>query len=255
MPLILEYIVVVILGLILGSFATALVYRAPRDIPWGFFKSNKINRSVCTNCQTPLTARDLVPVFSWLMLGGKCRTCKHKIGTVYLYTELLTLLACLGIYWAGGLSALPIIAMFMMPFLTALLVIDLQTMTLPNKLVLSVAVLALVRLITETFFLHTMDFQDMVFNYIIAGFVYGALAWILGQGVSKVLKKDALGMGDVKFFAAAGLWLGMSPLGWFCLASGIFGVGLGFLWKALKKGDVFPFGPAIILSLYVLLII
>ncbi len=254
MPIFFEYIIVVVLGLIFGSFATALVYRAPRGIKWGLWNDG-INRSACTNCKTALTPRDLVPVFSWLMLGGKCRTCKNPIGTVYVLTEILTLLACLGIYWAWGLTLTSGILMFAMPFLVALLVVDLQTMLLPDTLVLSVAVLALVRLIVETFFLHTMSWQDMVFEFLVAGVVYAGLAWIMGQGMGKLLKKDALGFGDVKFFGAAGLWLGMSALGWFCLASGVLGVTLGLLWKTLKRGDVFPFGPALIASLYLLLIV
>ncbi len=255
MPLPLQYTVVILLGLILGSFATAVLYRVPRGIPWGLIKDKKLNRSACTHCNAPLKPLDLVPVFSWLALRGKCRYCKKDIGTVYLQAELLTLVACIGIYAAWGLSASSVIAMFAMPFLVGLLFIDLERYILPDQLVLIVGVLALARLAVEYDFYQSIGLHTLFMEYLLAGIVYGALAWIAGVLMSSLRKKDMLGFGDVKFFAVAGLWLGMGDLPWFCVLSGVLGVILGITWKAMKKGDIFPFGPALIFSLYLLLII
>ncbi len=253
LPLLAQYIIVVFLGLVLGSFATAVLYRVPRGIPWGVLNEKKLNRSVCTHCNTPLEPLDLVPVFSWLALRGKCRHCKKDIGTVYLFAELLTLAACLGIFHEWGLTSGSVLAMFAMPFFVALLIIDLQTYTLPNQLVAITGAIGLVRLLIG--WDNGIDIPELLFEYILGAAVYAALAWVLGFAMARLLKKDALGQGDVKFFAVAGLWLGISNLGWFCILSGILGVVLGIAWKALKKGDIFPFGPALILSLYLLLII
>jgi leader peptidase (prepilin peptidase)/N-methyltransferase len=247
-----EHIIVVFVGLVLGSFATALIYRSPRDIPWHGI--GKEGRSACTHCKTILTLRDLVPLFSWLASRGRCRTCGQKIGAVYPLTELVVLLACLGVYWSWGFSIEAGLLMLCIPFLVALVVIDLQFMILPDALVVIAGLLGLVRLGLGYFYDHSLVLQD-VWDGLAGGVGYGAFAWILTLVMNRVLKKEAMGFGDVKFFAAAGLWLGLSQLGTFCILSGFLGVALALAWKAMKKGDIFPFGPALIMSLYLLLIL
>jgi prepilin signal peptidase PulO-like enzyme (type II secretory pathway) len=76
-------------GLALGSFVTMLSYRAPRNI------SIVTPPSHCPKCRTPLKARDLVPVLSFLIERGKCRHCGEKVGLRYLIIELVTALGCL----------------------------------------------------------------------------------------------------------------------------------------------------------------
>ena len=71
--------------------------------------------------------------------------------------------------------------------------------------------------------------------------------------MTKILKKDALGFGDVKFFAAAGIWLGIFQLPAFMMLSGALGILFAIAWKIVKKEDVFPFGPALILGFFALL--
>lgn len=229
------------MGLALGSFATALVYRVPRNIPWG-----TAARSSCPHCNTALKARDLVPLFSWAAVGGQCRYCKADIGYIYPLVELGVLLGCLGVYWALGLTPESVTVIFCVPFLAALLVIDLQYLILPHQLILIAGGLGLAQL--------AVAFPDGVQDKLAGMAVYGLAAWLLGFGMTRFLKKDALGFGDVKFFAMAGLWLGLAQLGWFCLLSGIFGIILALAWRLAGKGEVFPFGPALIVSLYVLLI-
>jgi len=73
-----------LVGLSLGSFVTMLSYRAPRKI------SIIAPPSHCTNCRTPLKPRDLIPVLSWVMEGGKCRHCGTGIGVRYVLIELIT---------------------------------------------------------------------------------------------------------------------------------------------------------------------
>lgn len=80
--------------------------------------------------------------------------------------------------------------------------------------------------------------------------MYAGIVWILGVAVQHILKRDALGFGDVKFFAVAGLWLGAGMLPVFLILSGILGCAFGIFWKKIKQKDIFPFGPALILALY-----
>ncbi|MCL2473573.1 MAG: prepilin peptidase [Alphaproteobacteria bacterium] len=89
-----------VIGAILGSFSTMLVYRIPNRISVVF------PRSRCTECKTVLGVRDLVPIFSWLCNKGRCRHCKKPISSRYLYIELVVSLACAVVTCLVGFSLL-----------------------------------------------------------------------------------------------------------------------------------------------------
>ena len=118
-----------ILGLIFGSFATALAYRLPRD------ESISSGRSKCPNCGAQITALQNIPVFSWLVLGGRCKHCGNRISVRYPLTELTTALAFVGAAVRFGFSpeAFTYAAFFWA--LVVLTVIDLEFKLLPNKIV------------------------------------------------------------------------------------------------------------------------
>lgn len=252
----------VVFGLALGSFATAVAYRVPRGIPWAF--GNKLDiidghddfspyRSACTRCLATLKPIDLIPLFSWISTRGRCRYCKAKISSIYPVTELLTLLATLCVFFFYGFSLSALFVAFLVPFLVALMIVDLERMVLPNQLVFVVGVLGALRLGAEIFIVQSLSFYEAFIGYVLAAPVYGLLAWLLGWLMTSFLKKDALGFGDVKFFMVAGLWIGLSALGMFCVLSGAIGFAFALIWRYLKKQEVFPFGPALIMSLFVLL--
>ncbi len=257
-PVFLEVLIVAALGLALGSFSTALIYRIPRNISWAFGPSKKATdpkagRSVCISCGRVLSVADLVPVFSWVFLRGKCRQCGAKIPTRYPLTELGVVLACLGAYAVFGFQAQTFFIMATVPFLAALLVIDLDHMILPDQLVMIVGVIGAAKLLYEVFF--GAGGPELAAAYAGAAVFYAVLSWLLGYGMGKLLKKDSLGFGDVKFFAVAGLWLGFSGLPAFLILSGVAGVVFAVIWQRIKKEAVFPFGPALITSLYAVLLL
>ncbi len=246
-----EIIAVAILGLMLGSFATALAYRAERGIPWW----RKGDRSGCPRCGKTLSLKDLIPLFSWLALKGRCRHCGGPVSPLYPATELALMMLCLlyyGLY--GGLVAPGgIVPVFLvLPFLWALMIVDLRLKILPDSLVLVVAVLGLFRLAFRMIE-GGGDAAGLALDALGGAPVYGGLAWVAGRVVGRLTGKAALGFGDVKFFAVAGLWLGVSALGDFCLAAGVAGISLGLLWRKMTGEERFPFGPALILAFCVLL--
>lgn len=257
-PVFLEVLIVAALGLALGSFSTALIYRVPRNIPW-VFSSNKnasepkAARSACTSCGRVLSVGDLVPVFSWLFLRGKCRQCGTAIPARYPLTEIGVVLACLGAYAVFGFQSQTFFIMAAVPFLAALLVIDLDHMILPDQLVIIVGAIGLLKLLYAD--LLGAEGPGFLAAHIGAAASYAAFSWLLGYGMGKMLKKDSLGFGDVKFFAVAGLWLGFSGLPAFLIISGVAGVAFALIWKKIKKEAVFPFGPALITSLYAVLLL
>lgn len=249
----LSYGVMALLGLILGSFATALVYRIPRGIPWTYDSSStdKACRSRCPSCGTTLGVADLVPFFSWLLAGGKCRHCKAPVPRFYPLVELATMALVLLLFYVSGFAPWAWPLYMAVPFLLAALLIDWEHMILPDSINLSLFLLACVY--------NLLWFWQAGWDVsVLAGPVIAALlltcgvagvAWVLGR----IKGRTALGMGDLKFLAPAGLFLGLAPLPSFLALSGL----LGLFVAALRRGrdGAFPFGPALIISLYIHLIL
>jgi len=251
--LFLEISIIIFFGFVFGSFASAITYRVPRNLPWATKgKSEHGLRSACPSCKTLLTPFDLVPIISWLFSKGQCRHCGKPISRTYLICEILTLLGCVGIYAVYGLTWFSLPFLLMIPFLVALMMIDFEHMILPNQLV---GILFLFGVIVLSMRYVMSSELSIIIPYLVGAVIYALFSWGLGLLMTKILKKDALGFGDVKFFAAAGVWLGIPVLGQFCIGAGVLGVLIGGIYQKLTKQPVFPFGPALILSFYSVLLL
>ena len=241
------------IGLALGSFATALAYRLPRDISiW------KKHRSACPHCGRQLTAPDLVPVFSWVFLGGKCRSCKKSIGIEYPLIEIATLLLCLAFYFRFGFTFETVCMFALAPVITSIVSIDLRFKIIPDGLNISIAALGVAALFASA--LQSPDAPAFIIakggESLLGAVLYACVALALRFGVMAALKKDPLGWGDIKFFAAAGFWLGLNPDSgaYLLLVSGIAGIILALLWKRATGEREFPFGPALLLGFTAMLL-
>lgn len=252
LPFPLEILFVSLLGLVLGSFASALAYRAPRGLSWGAGKASC--RSACPSCDHKLSALDLVPLFSWLFLRGRCQYCRAPVSVSYPLAEALSLLMVLGVYAVFGFSVQAALIALAVPFLVALLLVDFEHMILPNSLVAGVFVSGLL-VHAWNAIEGNLALEDILQTYLAAAFLYGSILWSLGWIMQKILRKEALGFGDVKFFAVCGFWLGVAPLHSLCLIAGAGGLFLGGVWKVAFKQDVFPFGPSLILGFYGVLLL
>ncbi len=238
-------------GLVAGSFATALAWRVPQGmsvVSQTDSNHKTAARSICPHCKHKLGFFDLIPLLSWLCSKGSCRHCSKKISIIYPLMELVTGLAAVGVFLSWGLSLQMVVIVMMLPFLMAMIVIDFKYMLLPDKLTLACAVLGLAHVVLM-FCAQDYDMRILT-HYISAGVFYAAFAFALAFLMSKILKKDAMGMGDVKFYLVAGLFLGFSYFSAFLIFSGVFGVLSALIWRKVSGKEAFPFGPALILSLY-----
>lgn len=239
------YLGVAVLGLCLGSFATALSYRLPRGI-------SMIGRarSACPACERALGIPDLVPLFSWLLLKGRCRHCRAKIGWRYPLIELSTLALCLAFAAAYGFTPQTLALLALAPVLTSLIDIDLHHKIIPDVLNLSVLLLGV-----AAFCLGAPSAEGLL-NAAGGMLAYGAGAALLRFLFMKITKRDPLGWGDIKFFGAAGFWLGLdiNAATLFLVLSGTFGIGLALGWKKKTGEREFPFGPALALALTALIL-
>ncbi|TWB43006.1 prepilin peptidase [Nitrospirillum viridazoti] len=232
-----------LLGLVAGSFAMALAWRLPRDEPW------VMGRSRCPACGTPLAPSALVPVFSWLALGGRARCCGAPIPAAYPVGEALAALAFMvavaRLDWGPETAALGLLA----TLLLASAVIDLRHRYLPDGLTLAAALLGLGCSLAG----WTVPPLPGLAAAVLVALPLLAVRWAL----SRRLRRVALGLGDVKLFAAAAWWVGPSGMPWLVLLSA--GLGLAFYpmwWLARRyrgeEGAEMPFGPAIALAFYAL---
>ena len=119
-----------IFGLVFGSFYNVVGLRVPKK------ESIVSPPSHCTNCNRQLTALDLIPVFSYVFLGGKCRSCGVKISPIYMVTELVTGLLFAFAYWQIGWQPELAVALFFISLLVIINVSDIAYMLIPDKILL-----------------------------------------------------------------------------------------------------------------------
>lgn len=239
--------VIVFLGLVLGSFATALSYRLPRDL-----SIVTIKRSQCPSCHRILGMADLVPLFSWIFLRGKCRHCRALIGWQYPLIELATLAVCLLFYFVYGIRMETILIFALAPVIVSIIDIDLRYKIIPDSLNLSifltgVAVLCVNATLNDAFLTFFMEKGVGAFGGVV---FYGLGSFLLRQVVMIAMKREPMGLGDVKFFAAAGFWIGISAdaAALFMIVSGVSGIILSTIWKKHTSETEFPFGPSLIIA-------
>jgi leader peptidase (prepilin peptidase) / N-methyltransferase len=229
-----------VIGAIFGSFFNVVAYRLPRR------QSLSRPRSRCPRCEAPIKPYDNVPILSWLALRGRCRACGTRISARYPLVEAGTALLCALVVLAKGFDEDAILGLGMVLLLVPVALIDLDTQTIPNKLMLIGAVAApgLV-LLTE---------PDAIVEHLIACaagggfFLLAVLAYPRGMGV-----------GDIKLAGVLGLFLGraVGPAIFIALVTGTLVGGLIMARKGIKEGrkTKVPFGPFLALGGYVALFV
>ena len=231
-------------GITIGSFLNVCVYRVPLgiSIAKGF--------SACPSCSARLTAVDLVPIFSYAVLRGKCRHCGVRISPMYPLAETATGVLFLLLYFRFGLGCDLLIYAALVSLLIVIALIDFKHMIIPNGLVVAGLVLGAGKLALSIF----TDLFGSWTLYAI-GFAAGALPLLLiALFCAWVLKKEAIGGGDIKLMAFAGLVIGWQLVIPAYLIGIIIGALAGVLLMATgkkKRGDEIPFGPFLCLGILV----
>lgn len=244
------YVVVFILGLVIGSFINVLIYR----IPLG--KSIITPPSSCTGCGKRLTAIDLVPVFSFVFLKGRCRHCGAPISIRYPLVELLTAVIYIILFSKFGLS-IPFAAYaFLMIILIAVFFIDIDHRIIPDELVIAGIIGGSLLFVYNIFLPLPEVFGNGKWWTPAAGFFSGSGLLLLVAVLGSLLYRtdDAMGMGDVKLMAPIGLFLGwklcLTALFISVLLAGVSSMVLILLRKKNRK-DTIPFGPFIVAGTFI----
>jgi len=224
-----------LLGLLLGSFANVVIARVP--------DGGSVVRpgSSCPRCDAPIAPRDNVPVASWMLLRGRCRTCDTAISVQYPLVEATCAAVFAAIGWRIGLDwALPAFLLFGW-MLVVVAVIDLQTRRIPNRLTYPLTPALLVLLVAAALL-------DGAPGDAVRALLGGVVAFALLLTLA-LINPRGMGMGDVKLAGFIGLGLGYLSWGhlWLGLFVGFFGGGvIAGLLLALRlrtRRDHIPFGP------------
>lgn len=246
------WLLVVPLGLCLGSFASAIAARLPQGRSW-IMSEGKFSRSACMHCGHQLTILDLLPLFSWIFMKGRCRYCHRPIGWHYPAIELTSLLLALLVYGGWGFSLTGLFVFLAIPFCVALCVIDLKHMILPDQLNLILAALGAGYVLSTL--PPSVSLGIAIIGMIIGAALYALVIYALGKLIGRMKRQDALGLGDVKFMAVAGVWMGLSSLPYLLMAGGGLGIVLAAFWKKTTGEERFPFGPALIIGFVMVLLL
>lgn len=223
-------VILTIFGLLFGSFANVVIWRFPRG------ESVSYPASHCPACDTPILPRDNIPVLSWLLLKGRCRACGVPISPRYPVVELMSGLLWLSAGLRFGMTVQTGFAVFFFFLLLILTWIDIDTMRLPNPLVGLLAVVGLVGAVLSQLTLipavpllaeSVPVVSSPLLTSLVGAVVCAGPALLLSLVMGALLKRPALGMGDVKLLGVMGVYLGLyGLLGFFVgsLIGAIYGI-------------------------------
>ena len=234
-----------ILGLVVGSFLNVCIDRLPQN------KSIAFPPSHCEACQHKLAARDLIPVFSYLRLRGRCRYCQASIPRKLMWVELATAVIFALLYWHYGLSAELGVLIFYSCLFIVIFVIDLEHSLILNKVVYPGMIVALLlSLYPWPWFSESLG---MRVAYAALGGAIGFVIFLLIALVSR----GGMGWGDVKLAALIGLATGFPMVFVAIIMAAILGgIVAVALMIAKKRGrrEMIPFGPFLAVAAMVTLL-
>lgn len=247
-------------GLLVGSFLNVVIFRFPNMMMHAWTVQSRewlklepddsvepptLSKpaSHCSNCKTPIRAWQNIPLVSWLVLRGKCASCKTSISIRYPLVELLTGVLSAVVVYKFGWSLQALFGMLLTWVLIALSFIDFDHKLLPDEIVLPTMWLGLAISLLPVFALP---------HNAIIGAVAGYLSfWIVFQVFLRLTGKEGMGYGDFKLMSLLGAWFGWAFLPQIILISSLLGSIVGISLIVMKKADgklAIPFGPYIALA-------
>ena len=272
---------VFVLGLLFGSFYNVVIHRLPTILnrEWRATASEILKesncevscpkddlpekytlvtpRSACPKCDHQITALENIPVISWLVLKGKCRSCKTGISIRYPFVELLTAVTFATCAWVFGFSWLLLFALLFTSYLIIGSFIDYDHKILPDQLTLPLTWLGLSLFLfidpsaIEPSF--APDLKSSVIGALCGYLVLWSIYWLFKIATGK----EGMGHGDFKLLAAIGAFVGFKMLPLVIILSTVPGAILGIIAMIInKKGRDYtiPFGPFLAIAGWITLV-
>jgi len=205
--------------------------------------------SHCPHCKTPIKPYDNIPLLSYIILRGKCRSCHTHISLQYPIIEALTAVLCMIVAWNFGVTWQTVAGCFLTCVLIVQSGIDLEHKIIPDEITLPTLWLGIIISIWGIYATSTAAIIGAVAGYTILWVIYWVFYWIT--------KKEGMGYGDFKLLAMLGAWLGWQALPLIVLFSSIMGSIIGVCTLLLlhkKRNFRIPFGPFLALAGWIALL-
>ena len=233
MEYIILYIMIFLIGISIGSFLNVCIYRIPEK------EDIVLERSHCMSCGNVLKWYELIPLFSFIVQGGKCRNCKARLSVQYPLIELINGLIYVWIFMVNGVNLESILFCLCASVLIVISMIDWRTYEIPFGCNVIIGILGIVRVI-----LNLAHWYDYVIGFFAVSGLFLIIYWITrGRGI---------GGGDIKLMAAAGLLLGWKNILLALMIGSIAGSVIHLtLMKIKGKDRVLAFGPYLAFGIFV----
>lgn len=234
------YAILFVLGLVFGSFYNVVGLRLSKE------ESIVFPSSHCMNCNHKLGFLDLIPVFSYMFLRGKCRYCGKKISIKYPIFELITGILFVLCYVKFGFSYELLIGIIFCSMLVIITVSDFDSYMIPDSVLLVSGILI--------FIIYLIKFKTFAFDYLAQGIFSFIFMFCFKLVGNFLLKKESMGDGDIKLMAVVGMVIGFKKV----IFSLFLAAYLGFpyaIYVMVKKSinHEVPFGPFLALASIILL--
>ena len=252
--ILLSPLVLMLLGLCIGSFLNVVVHRLPLMLERGWKLESaellgvKVDdspevtlsrpRSRCPSCATAIAWHQNIPVLSYALLRGRCAACKARIAARYPLIEIGTGILFAAVGWRFGATPMSLLWCGFAATLVALAAIDWDTTLLPDNLTLPLLWAGLVSSLLG----WTIPLSDSLWGAVVGYLSLWSVYWLFKLSTGK----EGMGFGDFKLLAALGAWLGLKMILPILLAASMIGAVVGLVMKfggSLREGRYVPFGP------------
>ena len=230
-------IIIFIFGLLIGSFLNVCIYRMPKS------ESIIFPSSHCPNCKKSIFWYDNIPIFSYLALAGKCRSCKVKISLRYPLVEAITASLLTLLFVAFGLTPKFFAYSVMACGLVVATFVDFEIQEIPDEISLGGLVVGLLLAFAFPSILGEASRMHGLLNSFIGALVGGGIIYVLGVLGKLAFKKDAMGGGDVKLMAMIGSIIGWKLVLLTFFIAPFLGVVPGLISKFKSGAETIPYGP------------
>lgn len=237
MDVILIYLFIV--GLFFGSFYNVVALRLSNN------ESIIFPGSHCVNCNHRLSWYELIPVFSYIGLGGKCKECKKHISIQYPIIELSTGILFSLSYYLYGFTTMTLISIVISSVVIITFITDCRYMIILDEVIAIAAILL-------TILYYFDGGVSLIISKLISGIAIFSLMFVIKFLGDRAFKQECLGWGDVKLSFLAGFILGI-PVGTvYIFLSSMLALPYAIISSIRKKDNVLPFGPFLVTSLIIL---
>lgn len=229
-------VMIFIIGLVFGSFYNVVGYRLPEDMSIAFPASH------CPNCNHKLKFYELIPVISYIFLGGKCKACKKRISIVYPFFELLTACMFLLSYLVFGININFLISITFISILIIISISDIRYYIIPDEVLIVGSILIIVEMFINSIITDVGLFKGVLMP-ILNGAGSFAILYLFKVFGDLVFQKESLGGGDIKLMFFIGLTLGFDMSIVTIFIASFLALPLSVISLIKDDNNVLPFGP------------